>query len=147
MKIKAKLTRCDISGAEFERECTKAERILAIQIHKDTRPFVPFKEGVFDRNSRVIGNVIEYRGDQAYYLWNGVKMVNAETGAGPMVIPDVGPRWPKGAKLVPTRAPLTYTTDFHTSAGPRWMERSEKQNGKKWQEKAEEVIALGLDKY
>lgn len=147
MKTRVKITRCDVSGADFMRASTAAEKILASEIHKLTRPFVPFLTGTFDRNSRVIDNVIEYRGDQVNYLWNGVKMVNAKTGKGPMVIPGVGPRWPKGAMLVPTSTPLNYTTEHHAKAGPAWMERSERDNAKKFREIAEEAVCRGLDKY
>ena len=142
-----KLSRCDIRTSDFVRACTHAERILAQQMHKDTRTFVPMLTGVFDRNSRVIGNIIEYRGDQANYLWHGVKMINKATGAGPMIIPGVGPRWPKGAQLVPTRAPINYTKDFHPLAGDHWMDRSERANGKRWTKTAEEAVAHGFDKY
>ena len=145
MRLKVKVTKLGLS--DVGKACTAAEKVLAQEIHKSTRPYVPMLTGAFDRNSRVIGNVIEYVGDQVNYLWNGVKMVNSKTGAGPRVIPGVGPRWPKGATLVPTAAPLHYTTDHHAKAGPAWMERSERDNGRKWQEIGEEAVAHGLDKY
>lgn len=147
MRTKVRITRCDVSGSDFRRASTAAEKLLASEIHKLTRPYVPMLTGVFDRNSRVIGNVIEYRGDQTGYLWNGVKMVNAKSEKGPPVIPGVGPRWPRYAKLAPTSEPLNYTTDHHALAGPKWMERSERDNGKRFQQIAEEAVAHGLDKY
>lgn len=147
MKTRVKITRCDVSSTDFRRASTAAEKILASEIHKLTRPYVPFLTGIFDRDSRVIGNVIEYRGDQVNYLWNGVKMKNARTGKGPRVIPGVGPRWPKGAILAPTSEPLNYTTGHHAKAGPAWMERSEQENGRKFKEIAEEAVKNGYDKY
>lgn len=59
----------------------------------------------------------------ARYLHEGKVMVNEKTGNGPAVIPGVGPRWPKGAKLKATNRPLTYTKTKNPAAGPYWGRR------------------------
>ncbi len=147
MKTKVKVNRVDVDSGAFCKACTKAERILAQQIHKDTEVYVPMLTGTFSRNSRVLGSIIEYVGDQTGYLWAGVKMVNAKTGKGPRVIPGVGPRWPKHAVLAPTSEPLNYTKDFHPKAGPAWMDRSEADNHRRWKTVAEEAVANGYNDY
>lgn len=147
MRIKISMTRADIDPAAIQAVCTKAEMLLAQQIAKDTRPFVPALTSVFDRSTKVIGNKIVYTGDQVNYLWEGVRMVNAATGKGPRYIPDVGYRWPKGAQLRPTTTPLKYSTEMHPRAQSHWMDASERENGRKWAEYAERLIANGFDKY
>lgn len=59
----------------------------------------------------------------ARYIHEGKVMVNAETGSGPPVIPNVGPRWRRGTKLKATDRPLTYTKTKNPEAGPHWGER------------------------
>lgn len=147
MRMRWRINRVDIDLDKMSVVCTKAEKDLAQQVFKDTREYVPFREGVFDRRSRVIGNIIEYSGNMVNYLWEGKKMVNAATGKGPRIIPDVGPRWPKYATLAPTSIPLKYTHDFHSKAQDHWMDASMHDNMKKWADIAEEAIANGYNHY
>lgn len=147
MRKRYKLTRFDdIEPADFGVAATAAEKRLAQQMASDTEPYVPALTGVFARNTRVINNMIIYQGDQVFYLWKGHKMVNAKTGKGPRLIPDVGYRWPLHAKLRETSQPLTYTKSMHPKAQDHWMEASEKKNGNAWAQLAEEAIARELNK-
>ncbi len=147
MRKHYKLTRFDnVEPADFGAAATMAEHKLAQQMAADTEEFVPALTGTFSRNSRVIRNMIIYQGDQVFYLWKGHKMVNAKTGKGPRLIPDVGYRWPLHAKLRETNKPLTYTKNMHPKAQDHWMEASEKQNGSAWEKFAEEAIARELNK-
>lgn len=111
---------------------TKLERALAWEILKDTDQFVPALTGSFAIRSRVIGNYIIYPGPYARYLWHGVAMVNSATGKGPMKIPEVGYRWPRGAILAPTTRPLKFNTSVHAKAQSHWMDASRAQNMAKW---------------
>lgn len=141
MRKKYKITRFDnIEPADFGIAATKAEKALAKEIARSTEPYVPALTGVFSQNTRVINNMVIYQGDQVRYLYEGHKMVDAVTGKGPRVIPDVGPRWRKYQKLRETSEPLTYTKKPHPLATDHWMEASEKQNGRAWAQLAEEAI-------
>ena len=124
----------------------KAEHIVAVQVQKDTSPYVPFKTGSLDQRTRVVGNTIIYPGPYARYLYYGVKMVDADTGKGPFHYVDQHGneffRFRKGAKLRPTDDPLTYTKDFHKLAGPYWFERSKAQNLEKWERVMERAVNI-----
>lgn len=112
--------------------CRKVEERLAHKVEEDTREYLPYKSGVFQNRTIVNGNSIYYNGPQAWYLWYGRRMVNAATGKGPRFIPNIGYRWPAGAKLRPTSDPLHYTRTPHAKAGPAWIDRSEKANFNAW---------------
>ena len=141
MRPKYKLTRFDnIEPADFGVAATAAEKRLAQQMAQDTEPYVPALTEFFSKNTRVINNMIIYQGDQVRYLYEGHKMVDAVTGKGPRVIPDVGPRWRRYQKLRETSEPLTYTKKPHPLATDHWMEASEKKNGNAWAQFAEEAI-------
>ncbi len=133
-----------VSGAEFHKACKQAETALAVQVLKDTRPFVPALTGVFSNLARVDKNEVVYTGDQARYLYEGKVMVDAATGKGPMNIPDVGLRWHKGATLTPTEKDLVFTTDMHPKAQAHWMEASYEQNAEKWAAVGEKAVKYYL---
>ena len=135
----------DLSGleAKIKQGGTNAEKLLANQIAKDTEPFVPFRNGVLSRNTKVVGNRIIYPGPYARYLYVGKKMVNAKSGKGPMYIKGVGYRYPKGAILKPTDEPLTYTQTFHPEAQAQWLEASKERNIEKW----EKIGAKAIEHY
>lgn len=133
-----------ISGAEFHKACKQAETALAVQVLKDTRPFVPALTGAFSNLARVDKNEVVYTGDQVRYLYEGKVMVDAATGKGPMNIPDVGLRWHKGATLTPTEKDLVFTTDMHPKAQAHWMEASYEQNAEKWANVGEKAVKYYL---
>ena len=137
----------DVSAhlAETLADRTSAGKILlAMQVKKDTEPYVPMLTGSQVARTRVAGDTIIYPGPYARYLYNGKVMVDAATGKGPMRIVDkLGNqyiRFPKGATLVPTNRDLMYTKDFHALAGPAWCERSKAQNIDKWKRLAQKVV-------
>lgn len=123
---------------------TKLEKAMAWQIFKDTDPFVPMKTGIFAHAlSFVKDNFIFYGGPYARYLYYGNRMVNSLTGKGPMYIPEVGWRWPKGATLRPTDEPLHISTAVHKDATSHWMEASKARNMKKWEKIAARIYTDG----
>ena len=122
----------NINPAFLSGRATKLERALAWQILKDTVPFVPALTGSLSIRSHVIGNRIVYPGPYARYLWHGKVMVNAATGKGPMNIPEIGYRWPRGAILKPTGRDLKFNTSMHAKAQSHWMDASKAQNMARW---------------
>lgn len=117
----------------------KLEKALAWQAMKDTMDFVPALTGSLSARTFVRGSSIVYPGPYARYLWYGVAMVNAATGKGPMYIPEVGYRWPKGAVLKPTARPLKFNTAMHKDAQAQWMEASKKRNMERWKAMAKRI--------
>lgn len=64
------------------------------------------------------------------YLFYGKRMVNAKTGRGPVLIPGVGYRYPRGAVLKVTEKDLEYTRSKNPMAGPRWDRALSSAEGK-----------------
>ena len=127
----------------LEGRASKLEFALAIQIHKDTRRFVPALTESFNNRSHTIGNRIVYPGPYGHYLHEGKVMVNAKTGKGPMYIPEVGYRWPKGAILRRTDRDLTFNTSVHPDAQSHWMDASKRKNMKRWEAMGARIYANG----
>lgn len=126
--------------------CSVAEKKLAIQVMKDTVPYVPALTGTFSNMTRVIGNQIVYTGVMARYLWEGKVMVDSETGKGARYLGDeIGYRHRKGAKLVPSDRNLNYSTSMHPKATARWFEASKAENLQKWL-KIAKVLIRGVNK-
>ena len=67
--------------------------------------------------------LIILRAPYARVIYHGNKMVDAATGSGPAMIPDVGPRFRRGSQLKPTNIPLEYTKTKNPQAGPYWDRR------------------------
>ena len=134
--------RTDIDPNFLSKACTKAEIILTSQVMKDTMEFLPADHDmVLTRTTRQIGNHIVYSGVHARYLYYGKVMVDSVTGKGPAKIPDVGYRFRKGAKLVPTNRDLNMSKAVHPKATAGWIQASITQNEEKWKRVAERAIS------
>lgn len=133
----------NIDPSLLSGRATKLESALAWQILKDTNDFVPALTLSFANRSRVIGNRIIYPGPYARYLHEGKVMVNAATGKGPMKIPEVGYRWPRGAILRPTNRNLKFNTSVHAKATDHWMDASKAQNMNKWKRMGAKIYTDG----
>lgn len=122
----------------------KAANTVAEQIRADTAKYVPFKNGILEKRTKVVGNTIIYPAPYSRYLYYGKVMVERGTGRGAMRIVDelgnVYIRFHKGAKLMPTDRPLQYTKDPHPLAGAYWFERSKADNLDKWIEVARDAL-------
>lgn len=101
----------------------KAEHIVAIQVQKDTSPYVPFLTGSLDRTTKVDENLVIYPGPYARYLYYGKLMVDSETGS---VVSKAG-----GTKVV-TDKNLVFNKASHANAQAHWFEASKAENMNKW---------------
>lgn len=107
----------------LEQGCTQAEHALAVQIEKDTQPFVPALTGSLTQRTRVIGNTIVYPAPYSRYLYYGKLMVD----------PDTGSSWAKaGSTKVLTDRNLVFTQTMHRQAQAHWFDASKAQNLDKW---------------
>lgn len=121
--------------------CTVAEKKLAIEVMKDTVPFVPALTGTFSNMTRVIGNQIVYTGVMARYLYEGKVMVDSVTGKGARYMgEEIGYRHRRGATLVPTDRDLNYSKSMHPKATSHWFEASKAKNLDKWVKMAGNLI-------
>lgn len=101
----------------------KAEHTVAIQVQKDTSPYVPFLTGSLDQRTRVDGSEVIYPGPYARYLYYGKLMVDPATGSSYA---------PKGATKVLTDKNLVFNKAMHSQAQDHWFEASKAENMDKW---------------
>lgn len=101
----------------------KVEHVVATQIEKDTRPFVPALTQSLNNRTRVAGRRVVYPGPYARYLYHGKLMVDPSTGSSYA---------PKGGTKVVTDRNLVFNTTVHKQAQSEWFEASKAQNLKKW---------------
>lgn len=109
----------------------KAEHTVAIQVQKDTSPYVPFLTGSLDQRTRVDGSEVVYPGPYARYLYHGKVMVDPETGSAYA---------PKGGTKVVTDKDLVFNKAMHSQAQAYWFEASKAENMDKWLRVADKAV-------
>ena len=114
---------------------SKAEHTLAIQIRKDTSPYVPALTGDLDRRTKVDGPRIIYPGPESRMLYYGKLMVDPETGSSYA---------PKGGTNVVTDKDLVFNKSMHAQAQSHWVEASKSENLEKWVRVADKAVKNDL---
>lgn len=109
----------------------KAEHTVAIQVQKDTSPYVPALTGSLDQRTRVDGSEVIYPGPYARYLYHGKVMVDPETGS---------TYAPKGGTKVVTDKNLVFNKAMHSQAQAYWFEASKAENMDKWLRVADKAV-------
>lgn len=120
---------------KLAERCTKTEHIVALQIRKDTSPYVPMLTGSLDKRTRVDGAEVIYPGPYARYLYYGKLMVDPETGSSYAK---------KGTTKVLTDKNLVFNTASHAQAQSHWFEASKAENLEKWVRVADKAVKRGL---
>ena len=127
---------------------TRAEHAFAVQVQKDTEPFVPARTKSLVNRTQTFGSQIVYPGPYARYLYYGKVMVDARTGKGPMrIVGEDGSeviRFRKGAVLRPSDRPLKISKSVHKNAQSYWFEASKAKNMEKWETVAGKLVKKGL---
>lgn len=122
--------------------CKKAEHALAVQVMRDTDPFVPMLTGSLMQRTHVegytagdfgpgSGNVIVYPGPYARPLYYGKVMIDPNTGS---------TYAPKGGTKVVTDRNLVFNHTAHPQAQAHWCEASKAQNLDKWLRVADKAV-------
>ena len=114
---------------------SKAEHTLAIQIRKDTSPYVPALTGDLDRRTKVDGSCIIYPGPESRMLYYGKLMVDPETGSSYA---------PKDGTKVATDKDLVFNKSMHAQAQSHWFEASKSENLEKWVRVADKAVKNDL---
>lgn len=109
----------------------KAEHTVAIQVQKDTSPYVPALTGSLDQRTMVDGSEVIYPGPYARYLYHGKVMVDPETGSAYA---------PKGGTKVVTDKNLVFNKAMHSRAQAYWFEASKAENMDKWLRVADKAV-------
>lgn len=110
-------------NANFE----KAQYWLDSQVMTDMVPYMPHNTGSFVNITRAqsaaiagTGEVVAGAAPMGRFLYNGVVMIDPETGS-PWARP--------GAKKIVTAKPLTYS---NPSATPKWFDTAKQHHGHQW---------------
>ena len=114
---------------------TKGEDAVAIQVQKDTSPYVPFLTGSLDQRTRVDGSQVIYPGPYARYLYYGKLMVDPATGSSYAT---------KGTTKVLTDKNLVFNKASHANAQAHWFEASKAENLEKWIRVADKAVKRDL---
>lgn len=113
----------------------KAAHIVAMQVRKDTLPYVPALTGSLDKRTRVDGGEIIYPGPYARYLYFGKLMVDPATGSSYAQ---------KGSTKVLTDKNLVFNKAMHGQAQSYWFEASKAENLEKWVRVADKAVKRDL---
>lgn len=135
MKFRVKTAGFEDLKIKIAEGSDRAKHAVAVQIRKDTSPYVPFLTGSLDTRTRVINNMVVYPGPYARFLYHGKVMVDPETGS---------TYAPKGGTKVVTDKDLVFNTSGHNQAQAYWFEASKAENLDKWIETAKKAVKNGL---
>ena len=125
----------DIPSDVLAEPASRAEHILALQIKKDTTPFVPALTGSLSTRTMVEEGTVIYPGPYARYLYYGKLMVDPETGSSYAR---------KGTTKVLTDKNLVFNKAMHTQAQSHWFEASKAANLEKWIRTADKAVKREL---
>lgn len=131
IKISVQTSGLQAIADHLVRNATKAEHAVAVQIAKDTEPYVPMLTGSLKNRTLVQGGTVIYPGPYARYLYYGKLMVDPETGS---------PWAKKGTTKVLTDKNLVFNHASHADAQAFWFEASKAQNLEKWERVAERAV-------
>lgn len=127
----------------LDQRMKEAQQWLGDRVLEDCKACMPLLTGDLQQRSHTEddGKRVVFPGPYARYLYGGVVMVDSVTGKGPRKIPT-GPgeyvlRFRKGAKLIATDRPLTYS---NPRAVPKWFEAAKQQHKQFWIDGVKEKI-------
>lgn len=116
---------------KFAEGCKQAKHAVAVQVKKDTSPYVPFLIGSLDIRTRVVDGLVIYPGPYARFLYYEKVMVDPSTGS---------TFAPKGGTKVVTDKDLVFNKSGHNLAQAHWFEASKAENLDKWVEVAGKAV-------
>lgn len=128
--ISFKINTAGING-DILPPADKVEKILAVQVMKDTDKFVPALTGNFAQRAHIEGNNIVYPGPYARFLYYGKVMIYEPTGS---------TFAPKGEHKVVTNRDLIMHKTMHPLASSHWFEVSKAANLEKWLQVTEKAV-------
>lgn len=110
----------------------EVQRFVTNTINRRITRYMPFRTGVLATKLKMVKSAteIEVLGPYARMMYYGKVMVDSKTGKGPANIPNVGPRFRKGAILKATDRDMEYDQHKNPQAGPFWDRRMMAAEGK-----------------
>ena len=131
LKFQVHTAGLDAIKEKLAEASSQAEHLMAIQIEKDTSPYVPALTGSLDQRTRVDEGQVIYPGPYARYLYFGKLMVDPETRSSYA---------PMGSTKVVTDKDLVFNKSMHSQAQSHWFEASKAQNLEKWVKAADKAV-------
>ena len=140
-----------IDLSRFEGQYSRAQYELDSMVMTSMVPYMPMQTGTFINVTRGMsaaiagsGKVVAAAPPMGRFLYEGKKMVDAETGRGPAPIEispgQRAPRFRKGAKLVATDKPLQYS---RKEATDHWFDAAKDAHGDAWIRKVKKIAGGG----
>lgn len=124
VEFTVKNTNLNSARKRMQYASEKAKHATALQMAKDTDPYVPASSvKLLARATRVENDTIIYPGPYARYLYYGKLMIDPKTGSSFAT---------KGASKVVTGTKLQYSHAVHSKAQDHWFEAAKAQNKDKW---------------
>lgn len=131
----------------MSRPSANAKRAY-VRLHEmaaaDMLPYMPARTGGFRERTQAAnaamtgsGQIYAGVGPMGQYLYRDRVMVDAATGRGPQVIPGVGPRFRKGARLKTTDRPLRYSAP---GARSMWFEYAKARRLQAWMDEVQRLL-------
>lgn len=119
----------------IRRAGSTAEHAIALQMAKDTEPYVPARTKSLANRTIVQDDIIIYPGPYARFLYYGKLMID----------PNTGSAWAReGATKVVTGKDLNISRAVHSKAQSHWFEASKAQNLPKWRRIAGRIVEREL---
>jgi hypothetical protein len=110
---------------------SKAEKVLATQVMKDTDKYVPALTGSLTQRTHIEESTIVYPGPYARFLYYGKVMIYEPTGS---------TFAPRGEHKIVTDRDLIMNKSMHPLASSHWFEVSKAANLDKWIKVAERLV-------
>ena len=129
--------RSTVKPYELDAACKEAERVLAVQVERDSRPFIPASSERLRSSGRVQNNWIIWDTPYAAVQYFGNVYVDPKTKAGGFLTED---GWKSRAGVAKIRSDRKY---LHNSGGDKWVYRAREANRAKWLAIAQREINRG----
>lgn len=137
----------ELDLSKYNERLNLAQQWLGDMVLQSCKPYMPIVTGSLQQRSAVIddGKKVVFPGPYARYLYMGKKMVDSVTGRGPMRIYDAPEdsyifRYRKGAKLIATDKPLTYSS---AKATAQWFETAKSKDKEHWIDGIKDILGGG----
>lgn len=145
LKISVQDNFSDALTKKLQAAGPRAAHTVAVQIEKDTEPFVPARTKSLVNRTQVLDGQVIYPGPYARYLYYGRVMVFEDppylrTVNGKEVLSHYGQR------KRPIEKPLKISKAVNPKAQSHWFEASKAQNLERWEKGAAEEIERELNK-
>jgi hypothetical protein len=146
--------RVNIDLSRFDKQYQEAQTALDRAVMTGMEKYMPKVTGNFIQRTKAIsesmagsGRVCAGAGPMGRFLYEGMKMVDSETGRGPYrIMTEEGAyifRFRKGAKLRATDTPLNFTKTSHPDVQAHWFEPAKEEFGSAWVKLAKEKAGGG----